>query len=260
MCCGMVNGYWLDGGNGMTTPLALITGGSRGIGFAIAQHLAQQGYDLVLMARDIIRLKQAKAEILEGCSQCEISVHSVDMGDPEAAYQQTQAILRERGRVDVVFNNAGIVIDGTSELPVTDFQAMQRINVDSVLAVATAATVVMKRQQSGLIINVASLAALRPMHHTGGYSATKAAVVALSQAMYQELLPQGIRVTALCPSIIDTDMTQRYDFDNQQKIPLSDLVHAVDYLLKQSPNATTPVLSIHCRALDMGMPIALKDN
>jgi hypothetical protein len=63
-----------------------------------------------------------------------------------------------------------------------------------------------------------------------------------------------------CPGIIDTDMTQRYDFDDQQKIQLPDLAHAVDYLLKQGPNATTPVLSIHCRALDMGMPIQKKAN
>ena len=242
----------------MTRKLALITGGSRGIGLAVAHYLAQQNYDLALVARDMDRLEKARAAILDSCSQCEISIHSVDMNDPEQSYQTTQTILSQHGRVDVVFNSAGIVVDGSSELSVTDFQRMQRINVDAVFAVAKAAAEMMKQQQSGIIINVASLAALRPMTHTGGYSATKAAVVAFSQALYQELLPSGVRVTALCPSIIDTDMTQRYDFDNQQKILLSDLVHAVDYLLKQSPNATTPVLSIHCRALDMGMPIQIK--
>jgi len=235
----------------MSKPFAIVTGGSRGIGYAIAEYLAAQDYDLALVARNETRLIEAKQRIGDKFSSINVDTYPVDLQDIRTTHDLIDNMITKRGRVDVLFNNAGVAYFGGSDIDFDQFEEMLTVNVSGAFAVAKAVAAHMKKQQHGYIINLASMAGLRPLAVTGAYSATKHAVVGFSNALYQEMLPLNVKVCVLCPSMIDTDMTQRWDFPNEDKIQLTDLVRAVEYLLQQGPTATTPVLEVHCKRIDI---------
>ena len=236
----------------MTQKNAIITGASRGIGLAIAKYLAGEGYNLDLIARDPDRLEAAKKAISDEYSNIQINAHSLDLVNAQESYNLVSSICKDRGHIDVVINNAGVLITGCSEVDIDAFKKIFDVNVHSVFAIAKAAAEQMKKQNDGHIINLASKAGKRGLAKLGAYCATKFAVVGLSESLYNELLPYNVKVTAICPSAIDTEMTRDFGMANSDKISTHDIVNTVAYLLSLSPSAVMSSIDVDCKAIVIG--------
>ncbi len=227
---------------------ALVTGASRGIGLAVATYLAREGYQLALIARRKKPLKQLqeKLQVEHGIS---VHIRAVDLENSHNAYKAAKQLITELGHVDILFNNAGIFLSETSSMSIENFSKTMHINMFAAFAVAKATSEYMKKQNSGYIINVASMAGKHGLALGGGYCASKFALVGFSQSLGRELDPYGIKVTAICPSVIDTDMTKHFELENAKKIRPEDIVQTVDYLLNLSPNAVIDSIDVLCRAI-----------
>jgi NAD(P)-dependent dehydrogenase (short-subunit alcohol dehydrogenase family) len=229
----------------MAQRAAIVTGGSSGIGLAIARMLLDEGYGVTLAARRPEKLEQAVAD-LAGDGREIVSVAG-SMAD-EAVVTQVVTAHRERfGRLDVLVNNAGVGIGA----PVTEIQTK---HLDMQLAVNLRAIVLFYRECTELlreaaaehgsaqVINTSSISGKFGEAWLSVYSATKAGVVAFTEAMNKELGGQKIKSCALCPAFVDTPMT---DFvkDNvpaQEMIRASDIAEAVRMLLHVSPACVIP--------------------
>lgn len=185
--------------------IALVTGGSRGIGAALVRGLAEAGADIViadLPAQDA-EAEAMKAEVEGMGRDCRL-VH-MDVTD-EASVRQAMA---EAGRIDILVNNAGILkAMPLEQLDGATWDAHFDVNARGVLFVTNAVLPQMRERKSGRIINIASLAARQGIPTEGHYAATKAAVVTLTRVYAQEAGADGITVNAICPGIILTEMAQ----------------------------------------------------
>lgn len=230
----------------MTRPLAIVTGANRGIGFGVAQYFAQSGYDVALLGRDERALQQAAEQIKEtALDPIEIGVFAVDITDTSGIQKTVDHIFQAHGRVDVLFNNAGILIRGTSDMNPSDAAHMITVNVTGAIHIANCVAQHMKQQKFGYIFNVSSLAGKQAMSDYGVYSATKFAVLGYSEALFAEMLPYNVRVTALCPSYVNTDMTAGMLPElNQSKIQVNDIVRTVDYCVNTAE-------TVHLRDIDL---------
>ncbi|MCL9781930.1 SDR family oxidoreductase [Vibrio sp. S4M6] len=231
--------------------LALITGASRGIGKAIAHHFAKQGYSLILIARRENNLKQASDEIREKYQNTTVFTCAVDFSHPNEVEKTIQAILDEHVTPDVLVNSAGVLYPGNIELPVTKLNELITINMTSTITVSNLVAQKMKQQKHGRIYTIGSTTGLTPVTKIAAYSATKAAIVSYCQSLYQELLPYNIQVCCLCPSVVDTDMTNDGRLNNGDKIDTQDIVNAIQYIQSLSNAASSPVLPIHCKVIDL---------
>ena len=239
---------------------AIITGASRGIGYAVAEYFAAHDYDLALIARDPHRLDAAKQQLVHTYPQCEITTLALDVAQAQMTYAKVRDLVQARGQVDVLFNNAGIAMGGCDDVSVEDFAQLMAVNANGLFAVAKAVAEVMKQQRRGYIFNVSSIAGKRAYSFVGAYGASKYAVTGFSEALCKTLAPYGVKVTALCPGAIATDMTKNMAMPNEVKIQVEDIVTTVDYLLALSPNAVIPSIDIECNAMivaenaDMTLP------
>lgn len=185
--------------------VALVTGGARGQGAAHAAALAAAGYRVVIAdVRDDDGARTAEKLAAEGVP---VRYVHLDVTD-EAAWTAVVAEIEEReGGLDVLVNNAGIIrVTPLAELDVAEWDLLQRVNATSVLLGTKAATPALVRRGGGAIVNVASTAAHRGAAGYGAYSASKAAVLALTRAAALELAPHGIRVNSISPGGVDTPM------------------------------------------------------
>jgi len=182
----------------------LITGASSGFGEEFARQYAEQGHALVLVARRLDRL-QALAEALRQQHRVEVVVEQVDLADV-AAIIRLQERLRERGIViDILINNAGHGLQGPfADAPLDAVFAMVQLDVASLTAVTHVFAQDMRKRRRGKILLVASLLAHLGVEHFAVYSAAKAYVLRLGEALHRELKHDGITVTALCPGLSDT--------------------------------------------------------
>ncbi len=185
---------------------ALVTGPTAGIGRSFAHQLAQQGYDLVLVARDEARL-EAEAVELRTAYDVLVEVLPADLTDREQL-AAVEARLADAGRpVDLLVNNAGFGLKKRFlDSSVEDEQAMLDVLVTAVMRLGHAALGPMSRRGSGGIINVSSVASFLPR---GTYSAAKAWVNSFSEWAHYEYGPQGVTVTCLCPGFTRTEFHER---------------------------------------------------
>jgi 3alpha(or 20beta)-hydroxysteroid dehydrogenase len=184
---------------------ALITGGARGQGAAHAAALASAGYRVVIAdVRDDDGVRTAERLADKGLA---VRYVHLDVTD-EAAWAGVVAGIEEQdGGLDVLVNNAGIIrVTALADLDVSEWDLLHRVNATSVLLGIKAAAPAMIRRGGGSIINVASTAAHRGAEGYGAYSASKAAVLALTRAAALELAPHGIRVNSISPGGVDTPM------------------------------------------------------
>ena len=223
---------------------AVFTGASRGIGKAVAKYFAEKNYNLTLIARDMVALAKVKMELVGLNPEIVIDVHSVDLEDYQGSYSTLLDIAENLERIDVLFNNAGVAFLGTLDLSVDDFSKMIDINVKGVFIVAQVFGNIMKENKSGYIFNVASMAGKRSLPSIGGYCASKYAVVGFSSALRQELSSYNVKVTALCPGVIKTDMTKDFDISDEKKMGTSEIINAVEYLLKNGSSTVIESLDI----------------
>ncbi len=184
---------------------ALITGGGRGIGRAAAVEFARAGFDVAVVARSPDQLDQTAAEVSRLGRRC-VPIRA-DLTATESAAAAVDDARAELGRIDVLMNNAAAAPLGTIEsLSVEQLQSMLALNVTALYAVTQAVWPVMKAQRGGVIINVSSMAAKDPYPGLTAYGATKAAVNTLTIGLANEGKPHDIRVFAIGPGAVETEM------------------------------------------------------
>jgi NAD(P)-dependent dehydrogenase (short-subunit alcohol dehydrogenase family) len=224
---------------------ALITGGSSGIGLAIARALGAEGYDLTVSGRRPEKLEQAAQGLRD--EGYEVLAVPANVAEEDALLALAQAHGDRYGRLDVLVNNAGVGIGA----PIGDTQTKY---LDLQLAVNVRAIVLLTREclpllkQAGaehgkaLIVNTSSISGKVPVGFLGIYSASKHAVVGLSGALHKEHQNDGIQVTALCPAFVDTEMTDfvQGEIPPEQMIKPTDIAAAVVYLLHTSSACIVP--------------------
>jgi hypothetical protein len=190
----------------------LVTGASSGIGRATALAFADAGSNLVLVARRAQVLAKVAAEARKLGVQTLVA--ATDVTDPEAVAACFRKAVRRFGTVDIVVNNAGVLIPArVVDLRTADLQRMLDVNLIGALHVMQEAVKVMRRQGRGHVVNVGSLAGRRGFSPLGGYSATKFALVGLTEALRTELVGERINVSLVLPSVIDTPMATRIQQD-----------------------------------------------
>ncbi len=191
--------------------VALVTGASRGIGAAIARAFAAEGATLLLCARSEgvdtlareLDTAQRPARPMRG-----------DISDSAFVRELIGSVRKEHGHLDVLVNNAGILRQGLIGMTSTDqMREMLDVNVLAIMTLTQYATRVMDPQRFPSIVNLASIAGTQGMEGVTAYSASKAAVVGYTLSCAKELAPKGIRVNAIAPGFIDTDMVRGVSAD-----------------------------------------------
>jgi NAD(P)-dependent dehydrogenase (short-subunit alcohol dehydrogenase family) len=229
----------------MAERAAIVTGGSSGIGFAIAQMLLEEGYGVTIAARRPDKLADAVAQLSQ--SGGEVAQVAGNMASEEVV-AQVVAEHRERfGRLDVLVNNAGVGVGAlVGEIETKRLDMQLAVNLRSVILFYREAVELMRaaaaEHRNALVVNTASISGKSGEPWLSVYSATKAAVVGFTQAMNKELGKEGIKSTALCPAFVDTAMT---DFIKQtvaadQMIRPTDVSEAVRMLLRLTPGCVIP--------------------
>src|SRR3954447_16276373 len=229
----------------MAERAALITGGSSGIGLAIARALGQDGYGLTVSARRPDKLEEAvKGLTDEGLDAQAVPANTAD----EDAIKALVNTHRDRyGRLDVLINNAGVGIGSPIAEAETQKLDMQLdVNLRGVYITLRECIPMLKEagaeHRKALVVNTASIAGVRHQPWLAAYSATKAGVIALSGAAHGELAGDGIQVTAFAPGFVDTPMTDwtKGEIPPDQMIQPEDLAEAVRFLLRTSPACIVP--------------------
>lgn len=216
---------------------ALVTGGSSGIGLAIARMLAEEGYALTLAARRLDRLEQARAEL--GCF-----VTRADVSSEEDCARLVAEHVERHGGLDVLVNSAGVGIAGTiGDLQTKHWDLQQSVNLRGTFLVTREALPAL-RDARGYVINLASIAGAQPTPGLAAYGAAKAAVIALGRSLDREEAEHGVRVTALCPAFVDTPMAAWTGLPGEKLIQPEDCAELVRALLRLSPCARVPVLVV----------------
>jgi NAD(P)-dependent dehydrogenase (short-subunit alcohol dehydrogenase family) len=216
---------------------ALVTGGSSGIGLAIARMLRDEGFELTLVSRRAERVEAAATEL----GAAAVAANMADAGD----CQRVVAEHRDRfGRLDVLVNSAGIGIGGRVEdLPVKSLDLQLGVNLRGLFLV-TQAAIPLLRDSKGWIVNLASIAGTLPTPGLATYGATKAAVIALTRSLNEELDADGVRAIALCPGFVDTPMAQWSGIEPAEMIRPEDCAEVVRMCLRLSPHARIPQVVI----------------
>ena len=180
---------------------ALVTGGSSGIGLAIARVLKDEGFDLTLVSRRAEKVEAAAAEL--GATAIAADVSKVE------DCERLVAEHRERyGRLDMLVNSAGVGIAGTVDsLPAKHLDLQLGVNLRGLFLV-TQAAIPLLRESRGWIVNLASIAGTLPTPGLATYGATKAAVISLTRSLNEELDGAGVRACAICPAFVDTPMAE----------------------------------------------------
>jgi meso-butanediol dehydrogenase/(S,S)-butanediol dehydrogenase/diacetyl reductase len=185
--------------------VALITGAGRGIGQGIALSLAQAGADLVLADFDLNIAEEAVAKV-RALGRRAIALQ-VDVSQADSVTAMVEQVRREYGRLDIAVNNAGVVSLGrVDELPVSEWDRIMNINARGVFLCCQAELKLMRENQFGRIINLASIAGKVGFPDLSHYSASKFAVIGFSNAFAKEVAREGITVNALCPGVVGTGM------------------------------------------------------
>lgn len=196
---------------------AIITGGVRGIGKAIAREFCENGADVLLCYRSNDEQARKTAEELAGFGT-RVELLKGDVADPETAKAAVAKAKECFGRVDILVNNAGITKDKLlMRMSDTDFTDVISANLNGSFYFLSAAAKVMIKQKSGRIINLSSVAGVKGNPGQVNYSASKAGVVGMTMSAAKELGRRGITVNAIAPGFIDTDMTAVMTDDQKAK-------------------------------------------
>ena len=184
----------------------LITGASSGIGEALAAIFAEEGYDLILVARSADKLETLADRLADEYGTI-VAVRPADLSQPGSVEALAHGLEREGQLVDVLVNNAGVLEHGAFVEMGPDYhQRMIQLNIAGLTDLLAYFLPPMVERGAGRVLNVASIAAFQPFPSLATYAATKAYVLSLSEALSEELRDSGITVTTLCPGVTATNM------------------------------------------------------
>lgn len=223
---------------------ALITGGSSGIGLAVANMLGEAGYGLTIAARRPDKLEGAAEGLRK--SGYDVQAVAANMAEEEEVKKVVAAHESEYGRMDLLMNNAGVGIGGSIADVKTKHLDMQiDVNLRAVFIASRESIPMLKKAGAdggALVVNTASIAGKQPQSFLGAYSATKAGVVALTEVLGKELAGDGVRCTAICPAFVDTPMTDwiKEQVKPEEMITTDDVASVVKCLIELSPACIIP--------------------
>ena len=225
---------------------ALVTGGGRGLGKAVAVALANEGVNVGITGRNEESLKTTVAELEKLGVKAAYSVFDVE--EMAQVEQGVASIATQLGSIDILINNAGVGDFGSfEEMPVETWEKVMKVNLFGVYYVAKAALPYLKQNKEGDIVNVASTAGLKGAPNMSAYCTSKAAVISLSQSLMAELRKFNIRVITLTPSTIATDMSiegKLTDGNPEKVLQPEDFAEWVRDILKMNRRAMIASASI----------------
>ena len=216
---------------------ALITGGSSGIGLAIARMLHEEGFALTLASRTAEKVEAASAEL---------GAHAiaVDVSKPEECARVVVEHVAREGGLDLLVNSAGIGIAGRVEdVQLKHLDRQLAINVRG-LVLVTQAALPHLRKTKGWVVNLASIAGTQPVPILPIYAASKAAVISLTHSLNADLDDSGVRAIAICPGFVDTPMAAFSGLTGEEMIQPEDCAEVVRMCLRLSPRARVPQVVI----------------
>jgi short-subunit dehydrogenase len=226
-------------GVGYSRPMksALVTGGSTGIGLALARMLREEAHELTLVARRPEPLEEAASEL--GA----LSV-AANLADADECARVVAEHAARYGGMDVLVNSAGIGIGGSfGEQQTKAFSLQLDVNLRATMVVTREALPLL-RASKGQVVTLASIAGTMPTPGLAVYGATKAALIALTNSLNREEADNGVRATAICPAFVATKMTDWTGLPAEEMIQVEDVAELVRTVLKLSPRARVPQIVI----------------
>jgi len=216
---------------------ALITGGSSGIGLAIAAMLRDEGFELTLASRTAEKVEAAAAEL--GATAI-----AADVSKAEDCERVVREHVERAGGLDLLVNSAGVGIAGRVEdAQLKHIDRQLAINLRGLVLVSQAA-IPHLRERKGWIVNLASIAGTQPVPILPIYAATKAAVISLTHSLNADLDDDGVRAIAICPGFVDTPMAEYSGLQTEEMIRPEDCAEVVRMCLRLSPRARVPQVVI----------------
>ena len=224
---------------------AIVTGGSSGIGLAIARALGEDGYRLTISSRRPEKLEAAAQQLRD--DGLAVDAVPANMADEEEIRKLVDGHRERCGRLDVLVNNAGLGIGGAvAEAETKKLDLQLNVNLRAVYLLARESIPLLKEAGAehgkALMVNTASYAGKHGQGWLAAYSATKFGVVGLSQALHKELSRDGVQVTALCPGFVATPMTDWIEgqVPKEEMIQTEDIAESIRFLLRTSPHCMVP--------------------
>ncbi len=227
----------------MSDRAAIVTGASRGIGFALAEALGEEGFGLTIAARKPENIERAAQTLRD--KGFEVEHLAANMSDEEAIREVVQRHRDRYGRLDVLVNNAGIGVGATATEHQTKYVDMQLgVNLRAIILFYRECLELLKaagaEHHRALVVNMSSVAGKSAQPWLSVYSATKAAVVSYTQAMNKEFGSAGVKSVAFCPAFVDTDMAAFANLPSEEMLPTSDIAEGLRFLLRVSPVCVVP--------------------
>ncbi|MBR5304815.1 MAG: 3-oxoacyl-[Candidatus Gastranaerophilales bacterium] len=236
----------------MSEKLALVTGGSRGIGKACALKLAEAGYDVIINYAGNVEAANKTVEEIKALGVT-AEAYKFDISNQTEVDENIAKIIEKYGRIDILVNNAGITRDDLFiRMDADKWNAVINTNLNSAFYVTKPVVKIMMKQRSGAIVNMASIVGVYGNIGQANYCAAKAGLIGFTKSLAKELGSRNIRVNAIAPGFIETDMTK--DLGNTEEflklIPLKrmgkpeDIAAAVKFLAVDSTYVTGQVLEV----------------
>lgn len=224
--------------------VAVVTGGGRGIGAAIAASLAQLGMKVVVCGRSMEPLRETARKLAAQGGEC--LALPCDVGDDDSVAEFAADVRKRFGRVDVLINNAGVGAFSTAlhELDLSEWERVIATNLRGPYLMIRAFAPLMIEQKSGHIVNISSLAGKNALPKGAVYAASKWGLNGLTYSVAEELRPHGIRVSVVCPGSVHTDLSPHTGKDPAKMLQPEDVAHAVEMLVTQAPQSFVSELLI----------------
>ena len=229
--------------------VALVTGASRGIGAAVAQTLAEAGCRVALTAR-------GQADLDAVANKCktagvEAITLAADMNDAATPEALVSACTEQLGGLDILVNNAGVAhFGGAVTANIAAWEQMLDVNLRAVMRMTKAAVPSIRRGRRGAIVFVASISGKRGLADGAGYAASKHGVVGFAHSIFQDLKADGIKVSAICPGWVATDMATQFGVNPRHVIQPQDVADAVRFVVTFAAGGCPTEIILECQHPD----------